>query len=1216
MSGLENIVSGELVERVGWMLVHFVWQGCAAAAALAVVLLCLRKRSANLRYVVSCAALAAMAAMPSVTIWRMERPERSQAVSAAAPVEKAATTEAVQPVISYAPIEQNIVPGGGGAVQGAGAIAPAGAKAGLKARFISRVEGLLPYLVVGWIAGVAGLSLWYLGGWTQLQRMRRRMVRPVGEQLRERLGRIAERVGVTRAVELMESALVSVPVVIGWLKPVILLPASAVTGLDAEQLEALLAHELAHIKRCDYLVNILQTMVEILGFYHPAVWWVSRRIRIEREMCCDDVAVAVCGDSVRYAKALASIAESHGLGQNLAVAASGGSLLERVRRLVLKESAHKEKANWGAVVVAVLLVTAILVTGGFALSGRLKDKKEPIAKAQPEEGEKFAVTLPNGTRVELVGLLGLGDKGIETWKPDGTPTEVQILDKDVLEADIDGYYPVLAVRTSGNLENFGPRIPDAGQLERLSLKQADGFADVHFYSLPAEAKTRRYITTVMNFKCGPIREILRLPITKQELESGLGETKFLDSHGIKIEYRSNSYLPTSSTRGTRPVWFQGSFGVWISRAEGGLPSQFPAAVDNAGRYHVFANGFDLDPNDLAGFAYIDRDKAEIRFRNISLVPGQKSEVVVESEFFPVEGVEEKWKEAVLEFRILATSEMIEADGVRAGLTRQEIEKYTKDLLANGAGAGRERGNEYIWLPIAKDTGQGPEVVEEYAGKAYALAGNRAGKMMVADGSWGLREVRVTTDNNGRPAVRLRFDSRGGELFGELTSKNVRRPLAVIIDDTIVSAPTLASALRESAMIVGTFSKSEVEEMARSLERGMPAVEGKEGGERQATEGVENNDEENVGGYGGGSLEGVEEDGGESLGGSVLESGGGLELIIDEAGVENSISGMVRTSVRNTGDKAAGVIMAPQLFDVEFEGDRYVHMGWQEVSAKSTGIRPGESKEGPILYLKDYIRVEDRMEGHAAERPLSILGTGKYEIRVIYVGAGRGSKLTSEKRVLEIPEYQRDRNHLAWYEYLATAEFLHTGGKRDIAARQFGSIAQRYPTFDRAETCRELSILLNEMAVEDRKHVRPGDVESLSVEERVEHLIYRLRDVAEQEGIVPGKCRVLRNPRTHNSAAVALREMGEAAVPAMIALLRDRRPTRSVGEAQNMARVLRYCDVALEIIEDIAGKKFDTRTERGTFLSTAEADLRERIIADVEEWWKERGANSSQKWPNK
>jgi type II secretory pathway component GspD/PulD (secretin)/beta-lactamase regulating signal transducer with metallopeptidase domain len=231
------------------------------------------------------------------------------------------------------------------------------------------MEPALPYLVLGWIVGVFGLSAWHLGGWAQLQRLRRRMVRPIGAVLHEKLAELSEHLGVRRAVTLLESALVEVPTVVGWLRPVILLPASALAGLSPEQFEAILAHELAHIRRYDYLVNILQTLVEILGFYHPAVWWVSHRIRVERENCCDDVAVRVCGDSVRYARALTCMEEMRHRRAEWAIAATGGSLFDRIARLLGRPATDDRRFAWLPGLIALLLVIGIVVPAAFALAG-------------------------------------------------------------------------------------------------------------------------------------------------------------------------------------------------------------------------------------------------------------------------------------------------------------------------------------------------------------------------------------------------------------------------------------------------------------------------------------------------------------------------------------------------------------------------------------------------------------------------------------------------------------------------------------------------------------------------------------------------------------------------------------------------------------------------------------------------------------------------------
>ena len=162
---------------------------------------------------------------------------------------------------------------------------------------------------------------------------------------------------------MFESLLVEVPTVIGWLRPMILLPASALVGLSPQQLESLLVHELAHIRRHNYLVNLVQTTVETLLFYHPAVWWVSQQVREEREDCCDDLAVAVCGDVLVYARALAELEQLRAVGPHLAVAANGGHLLRRIQRLIGSPAPiSRGLTSWIGGLFAVGTVFALLAT--------------------------------------------------------------------------------------------------------------------------------------------------------------------------------------------------------------------------------------------------------------------------------------------------------------------------------------------------------------------------------------------------------------------------------------------------------------------------------------------------------------------------------------------------------------------------------------------------------------------------------------------------------------------------------------------------------------------------------------------------------------------------------------------------------------------------------------------------------------------------------------
>jgi len=266
-----------------------------------------------------------------------------------------------------------------------------------KQRTIETLEPALPYIVSGWLLGVFGLSIWHLGGWAQLQRLRQKMVKQVDDTLHSKLKVLAQRLRVRQTVQLMESALVQIPTVVGWLRPVILLPASALTGLNSEQLEAILAHELAHIRRFDYLVNILQTVVEILGFYHPAVWWVSHKIRAERENCCDDLAVSISGDRVRYARALTSMEEIRAGRGQLVVAADGGNLFRRICRLVGKDSTEKNSFSWIPAVMVILLLIALVVPTTLAITSNQAQNETDI-QANKEETWGKAV---EGVQVRL-----------------------------------------------------------------------------------------------------------------------------------------------------------------------------------------------------------------------------------------------------------------------------------------------------------------------------------------------------------------------------------------------------------------------------------------------------------------------------------------------------------------------------------------------------------------------------------------------------------------------------------------------------------------------------------------------------------------------------------------------------------------------------------------------------------------------------------------------
>ena len=221
------------------------------------------------------------------------------------------------------------------------------------------VRAWLPTIVGFWCLGVCLFAWRPALSWRAVGRLRRLGVSPAPDRVTAALNDLARRMRMSRAVQIFESTRVKGPVVVGYLLPVILLPVSLASQLPVPQLEAILAHELAHIRRHDYLVNLCQILVETVLFYHPAVWWLSHRIRVERENCCDDIAVAVVENRVEYGRALLAVAELRGSQTSLALGARSGSLIARIGRLFPSERGQRTFDSGNLVAVG-LLATAIL----------------------------------------------------------------------------------------------------------------------------------------------------------------------------------------------------------------------------------------------------------------------------------------------------------------------------------------------------------------------------------------------------------------------------------------------------------------------------------------------------------------------------------------------------------------------------------------------------------------------------------------------------------------------------------------------------------------------------------------------------------------------------------------------------------------------------------------------------------------------------------------
>lgn len=301
-----------LLQALGLALVHFIWQGTIIVAATASVLRLCRHSSANLRYGIACLALACMAVVPVLTFV-------NEYAGSSASAEAPAFASARLARADVTPLDAGT------------------ARADSASRFADwadRSEAALPWIVGTWILGVVWMSTGLVGAWMGLARIRRRGRRRLSPVVAAALARVSDAMRFNRRIDVAESEMIDSPTVVGWLRPVLLMPVSLTTGLSPAELEGILAHELAHLRRLDHLVNGLQVGVETLLFYHPGVWWLSAEIRREREHCCDDAALAVVGDRLVYANALASLEERRHMVQALAVSAAGGDLLSRVLRIL------------------------------------------------------------------------------------------------------------------------------------------------------------------------------------------------------------------------------------------------------------------------------------------------------------------------------------------------------------------------------------------------------------------------------------------------------------------------------------------------------------------------------------------------------------------------------------------------------------------------------------------------------------------------------------------------------------------------------------------------------------------------------------------------------------------------------------------------------------------------------------------------------------------
>lgn len=489
MSSLTNWLSPTAMQSLGWALLHFLWQGTAVAAlAAAAMALC---RRASARYALGVTALGLMLLAPLATFFIYSQQHSG-----------VADTARSSPLAAAASSSMTLTARGRTAADGSAQSSYLGRPS------IAPSLDALPWLVEAWLLGVAFFSLRSAGGFLLLERERRRQSSVVSPRILEICHILQIQLRLKRAIAYCECAWLQAPAVIGWFRPVVFLPVTAITGLSEEQLEVVIAHELAHIQRLDPFVNVFQVCVETLLFYHPAVWWLNKRIRAEREHCCDDVAVALCGNAVEYARAL-TLMEEWRSAPVFAMAANRGPLTERIVRVLGLKTLGAGMRGIG-LTGSILCLGAALVAGNallgmahppLVLAGALWQATSKPASSSQSAASGTPAAKPSAGRthsseqttasasspssassyVDAMKAAGLADLTVDQLIAlkiqDVTPEYVRELHAQGLQPDANN---LIAMRVQGITPEYVRDLrasglnPDQEQLIALKVQGADG----------------------------------------------------------------------------------------------------------------------------------------------------------------------------------------------------------------------------------------------------------------------------------------------------------------------------------------------------------------------------------------------------------------------------------------------------------------------------------------------------------------------------------------------------------------------------------------------------------------------------------------------------------------------------------------------------------------------------------------------------------------------
>jgi beta-lactamase regulating signal transducer with metallopeptidase domain len=434
-----------LIDRVGFTLVSSLWQGLIVSLVLFLLLYIIPKHRVELKYWLAVTALASMVFWTGYTFTQQLFPVKV--------IETASSQEIYG--LSLSGSQLNLED-----------IKPVSVVKGQLDHWLFKLQPYMDKMVVIWLLGVFFFLIRLQGSMIYLRKLRVWGTHPLPSSWQQKVMELSDKLGIQRKIGIVESSMAQVPMVIGHLKPVILLPVGMLTGLSAREVEAILVHELAHIKRFDYLINIVQTLIESLLFFNPAIWWISHTIREHREHCCDDIAVKYCGNQLEYANALSNLGawslKTPALGMGLFK--NKNELLMRIKRIVYPQVGGrtlKEKLIPGVVLVLTVL---FLSWYSHKLQAHMMPVDRPEVLGELHSEQQVKDTLPQQETEEILPPMEPEQVVDEPWPNENEDNQIELeIDVDIPDFEVD-------VPNMLEFDTFViPSFPDVEELVDLSL---------------------------------------------------------------------------------------------------------------------------------------------------------------------------------------------------------------------------------------------------------------------------------------------------------------------------------------------------------------------------------------------------------------------------------------------------------------------------------------------------------------------------------------------------------------------------------------------------------------------------------------------------------------------------------------------------------------------------------------------------------------------------